>query len=553
MSFSARTRQETIDKFQRIKLDVLVIGGGITGAGLVLQGSAQGMNIGLIEKKDFSSGTSSRSTKLVHGGLRYLKQFDVEVVADITKERSIIGGMAPHTVQPEFMVTPVYDEPGATFSDFSSEIALKLYDYLADVDEYWKHYFVTDEQLLDAEPDLKSEGLIKGGVYLDYLNDDSRLTVDTIKKAHDFGGLISNYVEMVDFIYENSEIIGVHAKDMLSGEEFDIYASVIVNATGPWSDEIRSHLNQQVNERMYPTKGVHFVVDHERLPVKGTIYTDTGLNDGRMIFIIPRGNKTYFGTTDTPVDNISENEVSQEDIDYLLKAMNFRFPDAKLSVEDIKASWSGLRPLLNDSDEVDPGSVSRSHEIIKSKPNVITIAGGKLTDFRLMAMDVFDEIKPLFTGNSENFTEVDTSTIQISGGELAEEKNESFSDYVKDKIQEGVELGLSEEEAKYLADWYGTNIPTVYGLIDQAKDSSLPLYIALQAEYAIEYEMAQMLEDFFDRRTEHLLFHPEDIDNWKHGVSEIFARKLNWTDEMKSRNIDQLEKLYDKTTLKSFK
>jgi len=555
MSFSAKTRQETIEELQKIKLDVLVIGGGITGAGLVLQGSAKGMNIGLIEKEDFSSGTSSRSTKLVHGGLRYLKQFEVEMVANITQERSIIGEMAPHIVKPEYMGIPIYDEPDTTFGDFSSEIALELYDYLANVDENWRHYFISREELIKGEPILKFEGLLKGGLYLDYLNDDSRLTVDTIKKAHDLGAYISNYVEMTDFIYENNKAVGVRARDVISGETFDIRASVIVNATGPWSDEIRDHLEQNVHERMYPSKGVHFVVDYERLPVKRTIYTDTGLRDDRMIFIIPRGNKTYFGTTDTPVGDVEENEVTQDDIDYLLKAINYRFPDARISLDDIKSSWSGLRPLLKElgEEESSPGTISRSHEVIKSGDNVITIAGGKLTDFRLMAMDVFDEIDSFFGKQGKKFKEVDTSTIQISGGELVKEEEESFKAYVKDKVQEGKKLGLSEDQATYLTKWYGTNVPTVYGLIEKAKKSELPLHIALQAEYAVEYEMAQTLEDFFDRRTEHLLFHPEDINAWKQGVSEIFAKELNWSDEVKKQNIKQLDEIYDETTLKSFR
>jgi len=555
MSFSTKTRQETIEELQKSKLDVLVIGGGITGAGLVLQGSAKGMNIGLIEKKDFSSGTSSRSTKLVHGGLRYLKQFEVEMVSNITQERSVIGKMAPHIVKPEYMGIPIYDEPDTTFGDFSSEIALKLYDYLADVDENWRHYFISREELIKGEPILKSEGLLKGGLYLDYLNDDSRLTVDTMKKAHDLGAFISNYVEMIDFIYENNKAVGVRARDVLSGESFDIRASVIINATGPWSDEIREHLEQNVHERMYPSKGVHFVVDYERLPVKRTIYTDTGLRDDRMIFIIPRGNKTYFGTTDTPVDSIEENQVTQEDIDYLLKAINFRFPDARITLGDIKSSWSGLRPLLKNlgEEENSPGTISRSHEVIKSGDNVITIAGGKLTDFRLMAMDVFNEVDSFFKKQGKRFKEVDTSSIQISGGELVNEGEESFKKYVKNKVQEGKKLGFSEDQATYLTEWYGTNVPIVYGLIDKVKDSELPLHIAVQAEYAVEFEMAQTLEDFFDRRTEHLLFHSEDINAWKQGVSEIFSRKLNWSDEVRKQNIKQLDELYDKITLKSFR
>jgi Glycerol-3-phosphate dehydrogenase len=294
MQFSSKTRSEAIKKLTSESLDLLIIGGGITGAGLALQAGAKDMKAGLIEMQDFAAGTSSRSTKLVHGGLRYLKQFEVELVSDIVKEREVINHNAPHIVKPEKMLLPVYEEEGASFTAFSADIALDLYDRLAEVDNKWSYNLISKDEVLKEAPTIKEEGLINGGLYLDYVNDDARLTIEILKKAHELGTLVTNYVKAIDFLYDNNgRIVGVLAKDLLSDETFEIHATVVVNATGPWSDDIRNLQKVVEEERMYPTKGVHLVVDGEKLPVNRTVYTDTGLEDERMIFIIPRGNKTY--------------------------------------------------------------------------------------------------------------------------------------------------------------------------------------------------------------------------------------------------------------------
>ena len=222
---SFKTRRETLNKLTEEKLDLLIIGGGITGAGLALQAGAQELNTGLIEMQDFAAGTSSRSTKLVHGGLRYLKQFEVELVAAITKEREVIYQNAPHIVQPDRMLLPVYDEPGASFTEFSAEVALDLYDRLAEVENEWSHTLISKEEVLEDIPALKEEGLIKGGLYLDYINDDARLTIETLKKASELGTLLANYVKATAFLYdENNQINGVKAEDVITGETYEIKA-----------------------------------------------------------------------------------------------------------------------------------------------------------------------------------------------------------------------------------------------------------------------------------------------------------------------------------------
>lgn len=529
MTFSAQTRRQTIDHFKNTTLDLLIIGGGITGAGLALHGAARESSVGLVEMQDFAGGTSSRSTKLVHGGLRYLKNFEVELVADVAKERAIIGNNAPHIVQPGYMLMPVYDEPGASFNKFSAEVVLHLYDYLAEVDEEWAHYLAGKEEVLKDEPLLNEANLSAGGFYLDYTNDDARLTIDTIKKAHELGARVTNYVEAVDFIYDNDhQIKGIKALDKLTEERFEIKAKVVVNAAGPWSDEVRRKGALDTEKKMYPTKGVHFVVDHERLPVERTIYTDTGLEDNRMIFVIPRGNKTYFGTTDTPFKGSYEDpEITQYDIDYLLKAVNHRFDTADLTLKDIKSSWTGLRPLIKDEDNSDPSGISRGHEVFVSKDGLITIAGGKLTDYRGMAEDTFAAIDKQWKAKGVFYKSVDTRTIPLSGGDMTQ----SVEAFIKAKRERGMAVGLEQDEADYLADWYGTNIDTVYGLADKAKRMDMPMQDALQLVYGLEYEMVMTPEDFFGRRTDSLLFNIEKLEYLNEPVLRVMEKELKWSSE----------------------
>lgn len=503
MALSAETRRENVEWLKNNQMDLLVIGGGITGAGVALNASVKGMASGLIEMQDFAAGTSSRSTKLVHGGLRYLKKFEVALVANVARERAIIHKNAPHIVQPRKMLLPVYDEKDASFDDFSSEIALQLYDQLGEVSDEWHYSFISKEEILQEAPGIKEKGLLRGGLYLDYLNDDARLTISALKTAHQKGAKIVNYVEAVGYIYnEENKISGVKVVDKETGDRFTIVAEVVVNATGPWSDETRKMQTGRQEDRMLPTKGVHLVVEHRRLPVKRAIYTDTGLRDHRMLFIIPRNGKTYFGTTDTPYNgNLVEPKITKEDVAYLLDAVNTRFPDADLTIADIETGWSGLRPLIQPEDATNPSDISREHEIFVSDEGLVTIGGGKLTDYRLMAEDTLKTIEKLM---EKEYSEVDTATIQLSGGEL--KVGDTFTDYCESAVKIGVAAGLSEKDAQELVDWYGTDFERVLEGMDAVKDSRLPMKDALSLQYALDYEMTVNLEDYFLRRVETLLF-----------------------------------------------
>lgn len=554
MEFSSNTRNEAIKKMSAEGLDLLIIGGGITGAGLALQAGAKEMKAGLIEMQDFAAGTSSRSTKLVHGGLRYLKQFEVELVSDIVKERQVLNQNAPHIVRPEKMLLPIYDEPGASFTAFSAEVALDLYDRLAGVNNEWSYRIISKDEVLEEVPDIKEEGLINGGLYLDYVNDDARLTIEILKKANELGTLLANYVKAIEFIYnDKNRIIGVEAQDVLTGETFNIHATVIVNATGPWSDETRNIQKLGEIERMYPTKGIHLVVDEKKLPVKRTVYTDSGLEDDRMIFVIPRGNKTYFGTTDTPYEgDLLEPTITNDDINYLLKAINTRFSDVALTIEDIETGWAGLRPLILEADAADASKISRSHDVSVSETGLITISGGKLTDYRLMAEDTFmtieDELK---MKNGNKYSEGDTKNISLSGGELPD--GQSMNDFIQENYTKGVAIGLTEKETHAFLHWYGTNAPYIFSLADELKKEELPLNIELALIYALKCEGVITPVDFFLRRTDLLLFSSETIENLKASVIRYMENYFKWTEEEKEKWETQLEKTISRVQLKNLK
>ncbi|MFC3927426.1 type 1 glycerol-3-phosphate oxidase [Streptococcus caprae] len=593
MEFSRNSRRLDLQKMQEHTLDLLVIGGGITGAGVALQAAASGLDTGLIEMQDFAEGTSSRSTKLVHGGLRYLKQFDVEVVADTVSERAVVQRIAPHIPKPDPMLLPVYDEPGSTFSLFRLKVAMDLYDLLANVTNTpFANKMLTKEEVLAKAPGLKEEGLIGGGFYLDFRNNDARLVIENIKRAHQDGAYIASHVKAEGFLYDEAgKVAGVTARDLLTDEVIEIKARLVINTTGPWSDEVRNLSNGPDVHQMRPTKGVHLVVDSSRIKVDQPTYFDTGLGDGRMIFVLPRENKTYFGTTDTDyTGDLAHPRVTQEDVDYLISIVNNRFPDAYLTIDDIESGWVGLRPLLSGnsasdynggnsgkiSDEsfdnligtvkaylvdektredvesavktlegslsektLDPSAVSRGSSLERDDNGLITLAGGKITDYRKMAQGAMELILSILREEFErSFSLINSATYPVSGGEI----NSANVDKELDAFaQLGILKGLSPEEARYLANLYGSNVPTVYALAETVQQAAgLSLADTLSLHYAMSHEMALTPVDFFLRRTNYMLFKREQVDALVEPVLAEMAAYYGWSAEEQAAQAQDL-------------
>jgi glycerol-3-phosphate dehydrogenase len=543
-SFSSIQRSELLKNMAREPFDLLVIGGGITGCGIALDAQVRGLQVGLIDMQDFAEGTSSRSTKLVHGGLRYLKQFEIRLVAEVGKERAIVYDNAPHVTTPVWMLLPIYEK--GTFGKMTTSIGLKVYDYLAGVRKQEHRSMLSREETLEKEPLLKKEGLLGGGYYVEYRTDDARLTLEVIKEAVHHGAKAMNYVKAETLLYDDYDvIIGVRAVDQITGESVALLAKKVVNATGPWVDTIREMDHSKEGKTLHLTKGVHMVVDRERFPLKNAVYFDTPNHDGRMIFAIPRANKVYFGTTDTNFQGDPVGlKMSAADRDYLLDAVNGMFPVLHLTSEDVESSWAGVRPLIHEEGK-GPSEISRKDEIFVSQSNLITIAGGKLTGYRKMAERTVDLVVDQLSQESGiKYPDSKTDKTTLSGGYVG--GADGFESYMIRKSREGESLGLSSEEASSLICLYGSNIERIYDMIRTSGGEashyglSLPLYA--QLEYGIAEEMITKPVDFFIRRTGALYFDMEWVQEWKEPVISYMQKRLKWNDTVDEEYRAQLEK-----------
>lgn len=540
MRFSNLDRNKIVNKLKNEKFDVLVIGGGITGAGIALDAVTRGMAVALVEMQDFAAGTSSRSTKLVHGGLRYLKQFEVKMVAEVGKERAIVYENGPHVTTPEWMLLPIYKN--GTFGKFSTSIGLWIYDFLAGVKKSERRKMLSAEQTLAKEPLVKKDDLQGGGYYVEYRTDDARLTIEVMKASVDSGAVACNYTKVMKLVYENGKVVGVSAEDQLTGEKYEIRGKIVVNAAGPWVDDIREMDQSKKGKTLQLSKGVHLVIDQSRFPLKQAIYFDT--SDGRMIFAIPRDGKAYVGTTDTFFnDDPVKPKITKEDCTYLLNAINYMFPDVNITKKDIESSWAGVRPLIYEEGK-NPSEISRKDEIWESNSGMITIAGGKLTGYRKMAETVVNLLaKKLHLEEKRNFLPCQTRTMPISGGNIGGAPN--YISFIANEIGKGTKLGLTNEEAEKLAKMYGSNIGVVFELLkanmEDAATCQLPLDIFAKLVYAIEYEMVATPIDFLNRRTGTILFDIQTVYKWKDHVIRYMANRFNWPEQDKLKYIESVE------------
>ncbi|MGD6818990.1 glycerol-3-phosphate dehydrogenase/oxidase [Metabacillus sp. 84] len=544
MSFSSLNRENQLENMSNEQYDLFVIGGGITGAGIALDAASRGMKIGLAEMQDFAAGTSSRSTKLVHGGLRYLKQFEVKMVAEVGKERAIVYENGPHVTTPEWMLLPMHK--GGTFGKFSTGIGLRVYDFLAGVKKSEWRTMLTADEVLEREPLVKKKDLLGGGRYVEYKTDDARLTIEVMKEAVRFGAEPVNYAKVDGLLYEKGKAVGVKILDMLTGNSYNVYAKKIVNATGPWVDELREKDHSKEGKHLQLTKGIHLVFDQSRFPLKQAVYFDTP--DGRMVFAIPREGKTYVGTTDTVYkSDIAAPRMTEADRQYVVDSINYMFPSLEIEARDVESSWAGLRPLIHEEGK-DPSEISRKDEVWTSNSGLITIAGGKLTGYRKMAEHIVNLVASrLKEETDQDFGHCKTKNMPVSGGHVGGAS--SFLQFKKVKTEEGMARGLTEQEAERLAQRYGSNVDQVLEILNTVKDEaarlSIPAYVLAAAEYSITDELAATPADFFVRRTGAVYFNIQWVRKYKEPIIDYMGRRLGWTDDQKKRYTEQLDEQID--------
>ena len=388
--FSWRTRRESLSKFAEEVFDILIIGGGITGAGLALDAALRGLRVALVEKRDFAAGTSSRSTKLIHGGLRYLEHFDLALVREGLRERAILAKTAPRLARPFPFVIPIYKNSRRNYDHWLKvRLGLWLYDLLAGQYNFARHRRLSRDEALSLAPQLDPQGLKGAFLYYDAVTNDSRLVIEVIKTARERGAEIANYTRAAGFIKnESGKIAGARLRDELTGAVIECRARIVINATGVWMEDtirLNGQTADSLNKHVRPAKGVHLTVSADRLRV-GAAWLIPSLTSHRFYFVVPWEGRVNIGTTDTDYNGDKDHPRAEpEEVNEILGAINSYFPEGRLEPADVISSWAGLRPLISDPRASSTAEVSRKEEIVESENGLISIGGGKLTTYRLMA------------------------------------------------------------------------------------------------------------------------------------------------------------------------
>lgn len=534
---SVKNRPHEISNATENEFDVIVIGGGITGAGIALDASQRGLNVLLVEKKDFAFGTSSRSTKLIHGGLRYLKQLDVALVREVGKERAIVHKLAPHLVNPEKMLLPLIE--GGTFGKLATSIGLYVYDLLAGVTGSDKRVMLNKGRTMTQEPILRTDILKGAGYYAEYRTDDARLTTELMKTAQRNGATIFNYMAVDEFIYENDKVVGVSCTDTLTNTPCQFKAKYTVSAAGPWVDQLRKKDNSLKGKHLFHSKGVHLVVPHEKLPLTQSIYFD--VPDGRMIFAIPRDQITYIGTTDTEYKgDLNAIKITHKDVDYLLKASNNMFPNHQLEANDVVSSWAGVRPLIHEIGK-SASEISRKDEVFISERGLISIAGGKLTGYRKMAEKVVDLLSDRFKSDYNKIL----SNCKTESTTLVPNNPKKYAQVAKlrNEVRKLLaSVNVNEKWAYYLVHNYGVVAKTIIGAIDKSNSEGDSALIKAELTYCINNEAVATLSDYFMRRTGRSYFYIESIKPNIDLAKNLIQNQLGYDENEMNRQVQELNK-----------
>ena len=538
IQFSNKNRAERIEDARKTKFELIVVGGGITGVGIALDAALRGISTLLLEKRDYASGTSSKSTKLIHGGLRYLKQLDFGLVRESGLERAIAHRNAPHLVHPENMLLPIVK--GGTFNKYSASLAISVYDMLAKVEKQDRKKTHNKNQTLAYEPLLNQEILKSGITYSEYRTDDARLTIEVLKAARREGAESFNYMKVDSFIYEDDQIAGVNCIDRITRESVSFKGDNIVSATGPWADIVRLKDGTLNDKSLRLTKGVHIVVPKEKLNIHSAVYFDAF--DGRMLFAVPRGNVTYIGTSDTNYDKDLDRVLcTEEDVEYLLEKTNHMFEVAHVSKEDVISSWAGLRPLIHEEGK-SPSELSRKDEIFVSERGLVSIAGGKLTGYRKMAKRIVDLIQSRDSKLKKSRCKTKRYRLHVDGFDNYKE----YLEYYTNLHKEYESIDVSKYQCWYLTTTYGKNAELILNAAKQIEGLTIEeAIIKSEIEYTITFESTIYPDDYFNRRSGKLYFDIFSLENHFDFIVDEFAKHFAWTEVQHSDQRNKCRILID--------
>jgi glycerol-3-phosphate dehydrogenase len=517
------SRRAGLDALTAQPADLLIIGGGITGAGIARDAAMRGLRTVLVEQGDLAAGTSSRSSRLIHGGLRYLEHGRLRLVLEANRERRRLLRLAPHLVRPLAFVFPLHR--GDRVPLWRLAAGMWLYDLLALFRNVAPHRMLSKRALLAREPMIRERGLLGGARYFDAQCDDARLVLATARSAALHGARIATYTRVENLELTDGRVTGARVVDLLGGSRGVVRAAAVVNATGPWTDRLRGLEDPHCRPVLRPTKGVHLVIPRSRLGQKEAIAFLSPI-DGRVMFALPWGDDSYVGTTDTDTAEPPETVAAdQNDVVYLLRSINALFPNARLGTDDVRVTWAGLRPLLADG-AGGPSGVSREHAILEGPAGMLTVAGGKLTTYRVMAQDAVDRVVGQLRDRGYQVDAKHAATDQepLLGGETAE---------LGPFHRGALELGLNADTAEHLVGHYGTETAGIVNLAGTYRELQRrlhPEHAAIEAEvvYAARRELAQRVEDVLIRRI-HLYYETSDRGRAAAvRTAELLGRELNW-------------------------
>ncbi len=535
-ALSSSTRTHNLSLLGSSTFDVLVIGGGITGAGVALDAAARGYKVALVEKGDFASSTSSKSTKLIHGGIRYLPNFDFALVHEALIERGLLLQNAPFLVQPVAFVLPIYDHDrhpvGIPFTTPKGiglgmilDIGLWLYDLLAGRRNLHRHHRLSRAQVIQEAPALVTAGLKSGYVYYDAQTHDARLTLTLLRTAAQYGVTIANYAEVTSFLMEHGKVCGAQICDMIDHQEISIRARYIVNATGVYAEQVETLTGAPPQVKVEPSKGVHLVFSREALKLGNSAIVLPETDDKRILFIVPWESRAIFGTTDTGTGDLDHPVSTSEDILYLLHHLN-RYLSQPLTTADIISTYSGYRPLvLPAKPDQSTAKLSRTHTVLQSPSGLVTIVGGKLTTYRRMAQDTVDVLsrrdgsKPVHP----------TAHLPLQG-------SAGWATQQQEVVRRGRELGLAGDIIEHLAKNYGTETLAILQIVSNDPSLATRLvpdlpYIQAEVLYGCRQEMAMTPYDIIARRTSITLEDRQRGLGVVDQVAALMAQELHWTSD----------------------
>uniref|UniRef100_A0A8B9ZGS6 Glycerol-3-phosphate dehydrogenase n=1 Tax=Anas platyrhynchos TaxID=8839 RepID=A0A8B9ZGS6_ANAPL len=532
------TREEQILALKTTReFDVLVIGGGATGCGCALDAVTRGLKTALLERDDFSSGTSSRSTKLIHGGVRYLQKaimkLDFEqyrMVKEALQERANLLEIAPHLSAPLPIMLPVYKWWQLPYY----WVGIKLYDIVAGSQCLKSSYVLSKSRALELFPMLRKDKLVGAIVYYDGQHNDARMNLAIALTAARYGAATANYAEVLRLLKTTDpgtgkeRVCGARCRDVLTGQEFDVKAKCVINATGPFTDSVRKMDDQEVPNICQPSAGVHIVMPGYYSPDNMGLL-DPATSDGRVIFFLPWEKMTIAGTTDSPTDVTSHPIPTEEDINFILNEVrNYLSVDVEVRRGDVLAAWSGIRPLVTDPNSKDTQSISRNHVVTVSDSGLVTIAGGKWTTYRAMAQDTIDaaiQAHDLNAGSSK------TIGLQLQGAE-----DWSPTLYIR-LVQD---YGLESEVAQHLASTYGDKAFEV-AKIAQVTGKRWPIVGKRLVIYGVK-EYARTAVDMISRRTRLAFLNVQAAEEALPRIVDIMGKELNWSEQKKKEELEAAKK-----------